>query len=189
MSQSINLQSDYHFILNCFTPGEIDLLINDIELYAKGYEFLYVIDTFDIMENYLPYYQISVFSKGDKNMQAQKFICYDYFFGGLNKTNCILLDDYKVELFSVKNKLNKSLRDAKAVIKNLNDLKKGTGDFFEDGEETAAFFKKNLEVILLLLILNDKSNSILEEFFNFIRNRLNINEIQVKRQNESNVVD
>ena len=189
MSPSINLQSDYHFILNCFNPDEIDAVISDMELHNQGYEFLYAIDTYDIMENYLPYYQMELFSKNDKNSQAQKFICYDYFFSDLNKTNCILLDEYKIELFSVKNKLNNSLRDARAVIKNLEDLKKGSSDFFENKEKAAAFFKKNLEVILLLLILSDKTDSILREFFSFMKKRLNISEVQVKRQSDKEVVD
>lgn len=189
MYQSLNLQSDYHFILNCFNPKEIDLLISDMELHSQGYEFLYVIDTYDIMENYLPYYQIELFSKNDKNYQAQKFICYDYFFCDLNTTNCILLNEYKIELFSVKNKLNKSLRDARAVIQNLEDLKKGTSDFFEDKEKAATFFKKNLDVILLLLILSDKSESILREFFSFMKKRLNISEVQVRRQIDKHVVE
>jgi hypothetical protein len=181
MPTSPNLHADYHFILNCFGPSDIDGVIEDMELEIKGYKFLYALDTYDIMENYLPYIQIELFSKSDKHLQAQKYICYDYFFNGMNKTNCILLNEYKIELVAAKNKLTRYLKDARTVIKNLDDLKRETDDFLKNPEKAQLFFDNHFEVILLLLILNDKTYSILDEFFAFISSRLNTKEIKVEK--------
>ncbi|PWK77053.1 hypothetical protein LX99_02863 [Mucilaginibacter oryzae] len=182
-------RNHFHFILTCFTPQDIEGVMQDIRLSMDGYNFLYSLDTFDIMENYMPYIKIELFSKSDRNFQAQKYICYDYFFGKLNSTNCILLNEYKIELIAAKNKLNKVLRDVKATIKNLDDLKKETDNFLSNPEKTEEFVKNNLEIILLLLILNDKSYSILQEFFLFIKTRLNIIDIPVKNKKDREQID
>ncbi|NQX43331.1 hypothetical protein SAMN05421820_11699 [Pedobacter steynii] len=181
--------TDYHFILNCFSPSDIDNIITDLELHSEGYEFLYALDTYDVMENYLPYIEIELFSKGDSHFQAQKFICYDYFFGELNKTKCILLEEYKVELVAAKNKLARHLSHAGAVIGNLESLKAETGDFLNHPEKSAAFFRNNFEVILLLLILNDKSYTILNEFFVFIRDRLDISGINIPNKGDISKIE
>lgn len=170
-------QSEYNFLLNSYSGSEVEAVISDLERSSGGCHLLYIIDTYDILENYLPYTQAELFSKRDINFYAQKFICYDYFFGQFNSTNTILLDEYKVELLAAKNKLNRHLREARAVLQNLEKLKKETNDFFTNTEKTEEFFNKHFEVILLLLILNDKSNSILDEFFFFLKNRLHITEV------------
>lgn len=180
---------DYTSLLNYYKAADIDLIIEDLTSIQNGYQFLYIIDTYDIVENYLPYTEIEIFSKNVINSQAQKFICYDYFFGGYNKTNSILLDEYKVELLAAKNKLNKQLREAKSVLKNLEDLKSQTDNFGTDWKKTEDFFRKNFEIILLLLILDNKKNSILEEFFLFIKERLNIDEFKSLSQKDATILD
>lgn len=145
---------------------------------------MYVVDTYDIVENYMPYTEAELFSKTNKNQEVQKFICYDYFFGKLNKTATILLDEYKIELLAAKNKLARHLKEAKIVLSNLNTLKKETNSFVSNPEKTEEFFKNHLEIILLLLILNDKSNSIFEEFFSFLRTRLALTEIKANNSED-----
>ncbi|MRG43911.1 hypothetical protein GFS24_02235 [Chitinophaga sp. SYP-B3965] len=187
MTPANPINSSYHFILSCYTSTDIEAVISDIELHEKGYELLYAVDTYDIMENYLPYIRMELFSKGDQNYQAQRSICYDYFFGDLSVTSTILMNEYKMELIAAKNKLNKHLRDAKTVIRNLEVLKKATDNFLNDPDKTEAFLRNHLEVILLLLILNDKTYSILDEFFTFLRERLSVSEIKTTsgKHNES----
>lgn len=173
-----SFNSEYHFLLNCYSPMDIEMIATDLQMSFDNYRFLFIIDTYDIVENYLPYTDMELFSNRDLNFQAQKYICYDYFFGGFNKTNTILLEEYKIELLAAKNKLNRHLREANRVLKNLDKLKEETNYFLKDPDKTEAFFRNNFEIILLLLILNDKTNSILEEFFNFIKTRLSISEVK-----------
>ena len=184
-----NPNTDYYFLMNSFTTADIESIKNDLKLYYENYYFIYVVDTYDIVENYLPYTEIELFSRKDRNYQVQKFICYDYFFGRLNNTTTVLLNEYKIELLAAKNKLNRHLRDAKTVINNLETLKKETNDFIENPARTEEFFRKHFEVILLLLILNDKTQSILEEFFSFIRTRLMVSEVKVRDERDSELID
>ena len=183
-----SFNSEYHFLLNCYSPMDIDMIATDLQMSFDNYHFLFIIDTYDIVENYLPYTDMELFSNRDLNFQAQKYICYDYFFGGFNKTNTILLEEYKIELLAAKNKLNKHLREANRVLKNLDELKKETNYFLNDPDKTEAFFRNNFEIILLLLILNDKTNSILEEFFNFIKTRLSISEVKNRKDEDSELL-
>jgi len=188
MQTDKNFNSEYSFLLNCYTALDIDMVIADIEMAFDNYHFLYIIDTYDIVENYLPYTDVELFSNRDLNFQAQKYICYDYFFGGFNKTNTILLDEYRIELLAAKNKLNRDLREANRVIKNLEKLKNETNHFLNDSEKTEIFFRNNFEILLLLLILNDKTNFILEEFFSFLKNRLSISEVKARKENDTELL-
>lgn len=179
------LNTEYNFLFNTFSNQDIEAIIQDLQLFSQNYYFLYVVDTYDIVENYLPYTEMELFSRRNRNHQAQKFICYDYFFGRLNTTSTILLNEYKIELLAAKNKLAKHLGEAKSVLKNLETLKKDTNDFVSDPKKTEDFFKNHFEVILLLLILNDKTNSILGEFFSFLRTRLLVSEVKSKNEEDS----
>jgi hypothetical protein len=181
--------SKYHFILNSFTESDIDSVMADVKRVAAGAQLLFIIDTFDILENYLPYTKGELFSKKELNYYSQKFICYDYFFGKLNNTQTILLDEYKVELLAAKNKLNKQLREAGVVLTNLEQLKQETEGFINDPDKTEAFFNEHFEVILLLLILNEKTHGILDEFFYFITKRLQLSDVPVKNQEDVAKID
>lgn len=174
------LLSEYDFILKNYDVKSIDDIILDIELFYQDYKFLYIIDTYDIVENYLPYTEVELFAGINIHFQAQKFICYDYFFGRFNRTNTILLDEYRIELLAAKNKLFKHLKDAEKVLDNIKQLKKETIGFNTNSEKTVAFFKENFEILLLLLILDSKKENIIEEFFAFLKDRLCVNEIGLR---------
>lgn len=169
---------DYTSLLSCYTADDIKCLIDDCKHLQQGHQLLYVIDTYDIVENYLPYIQTETFAKKDLNEQAQKFICYDHFFSSRNKSVTVLLDEYKIELLAAKNKLSRHLKNAGAVLNNLSILKEETNDFVNNLEKAEEFFKKHFEIILLFLIIGRKKDSILDEFFLFIKDRLNISELK-----------
>ena len=148
MIQEKKLNTEYNFIFNTFSNDDIELIIQDLQRFKENHYLLYVVDTYDIVENYLPYTEMELFSRKNRNHQAQKFICYDHFFGRLNTTSTILLNEYKVELLAAKNKLTRHLGEAKYVIKNLETLKKETGDFVNDPEKTEDFFKNHSVMIV-----------------------------------------
>ena len=150
------LLSEYDFILKNYSVEAIEDLIFDLELYYDDYRFLYIIDTFDIVENYLPYTEVELFAGLNPHSKVQKFICYDNFFNSFNNTNTILLDEYRIELLAAKNKVLKHLVQTNTVLDNINQLKKETSGFVQTPEKTITFFKDNFEILLLLLILNSK---------------------------------
>lgn len=182
--------NEFSSLLTSFRPEEIELIIDDIKLEENGTQFIYIIDTYDIVQNYMPYIETELFSKRSINYQAQKHLCYDYFFNTFNPINIVLLDEYKIELLSAKDILLRHLRDAKILISNIEELKKGTKDFLSiQNNETEAFFGKNFEVILVLLILNDKGKRVLDNFITFIRERLILSETQTKKIDNSGQIE
>ncbi len=178
--------NSYDFIWNCYTPDELARVVDDAQLSNQGFKFLYVIDTYDIVENFLPYTEIELFSKGDSNKLAHKFICYDFLFGHFDDNPIILANEYQVELLAVKNKLQKQLNEVKAVYGNLKKLKEQTPDFTNEAR-TREFLVKHFEIILLLLIINDKRKNIFQEFLNFIRDRLTVSEIKVIKNDSATI--
>ncbi len=167
-----NIIKRYDFILSNYSVSDISRIRQDWQLRHQGYHFLYIIDPYDIVENYLPYTEVELFAGISIHSQVHKFICYDYFFGGLNYTKTILFDEYKIELLAAKNKVTKHLREVKNVFSNIERLRKETGNFHLSSEKTISFFYENMELILLLLILESKKSNILEEFLEFLRTRL-----------------
>ncbi|WP_343303061.1 hypothetical protein AAHN97_16020 [Chitinophaga niabensis] len=172
--------SDYHFILNCYSANDIGAVIKDFKLQMEGYELLYAIDMYDIMEKYLPYIKPDLFSNTDRNYQAQRMICYKYFFSELTNTPVFLVKEYNVELIAAKNKIRKHLRDATIVFQNLMQLKKETNNFLNDPEKTVVFIRDNFEVLLILLMLNSSAKTEFHDFFDFLHKRLFISEIKTE---------
>lgn len=202
-SEQTSFASVYNFVTN-FKPEEIDDVIRDIELRNRGFRILYAIDTFDIVAHYLPYTEGGLFLHKNKNELAQKLICYDYFFSlkeslhgtaGINETNqqrnkcIIILNEYKIELLSVKNKIMKQLKDVSHVISNLDYLKKETYEFQINHKGANAYFEKNFELILLLLILSEKKDFVHKDFEDFLKNRLSIMEISSGSEQDDSILN
>lgn len=177
---------DYDFIWSCYSSSDIESIMSDVKLSDNNYKFYFVLDTYDVVENFLPYTEMELFSKGHTNQLAQKYICYDYLFDKLTNERVLLPDEYKIELLAAKNKLQRHLKEARAVLSNIQKLKEETPDF-SDFRRTNEFFKKNFEIILLLLIINNKKSKILDEFRDFVRDRLSISEIEASPQDHEQV--
>jgi hypothetical protein len=167
---------DYDFILRSYTPEEMIAIQEDIGKYAKGIQYLYVIDTYDLVENFMPYTKLNLFLEGNKNQLAQKFICYDYLFSNFDHNKIILANEYRDELLAVKNKLNNQLTKANAVLSNIKNLREQSKDF-QDEEKSQEYLQKNFEIILFLLILNSREGKVFEEFLSFVRKRIVISQI------------
>jgi hypothetical protein len=161
-------------------------VISDVELLGHGTKLLFVLDTYDVVENYLPYTEMELFSKGQTNQLAQRFLCYDHLFGSFNKTKILVPNEYRIELLAAKNRLQWQLREATVVLNNLSKLKKSTPDFL-DFQKTSDFFKKHFEIILLLLIMSNKKAKILDEFLNFLRDRLVISDVKFDTEDSEEV--
>jgi len=187
MQKTSSFNSVYNFIVN-FKPEEIDEVIIDFETRNKGISMLYALDPYDVIAHYLPYTEDSFFRNSNKNALAQKLICYDHFFDFPNR-NVLILDEYTIELLSVKNRIQRQLKDSSLIFKNLEDLKKSTAKFTEHGSEANDFLGKNFELILLLLILNEKKDFIHKEFDDFLKNKLTILNIETGSAENDKVID
>ncbi|WP_343692461.1 hypothetical protein [Chitinophaga sp.] len=166
--------NDREFLFSWYTPQDIDIVIDDFKRTTLGVRFVYAIDTFDMVENYLPYFEKNLFSEKNIEHRAHKYICYDHFFGSHSDAQSVLLDEYKLEFLFVKKKLSKHLADAARILDNLKSLREITQDFTQDLEKVKAFFESNLEFILAMLIINKKQGNILTEFVSFLTDRLDV---------------
>jgi hypothetical protein len=180
--------SVYNFIVN-FRPEEIEEVIADIKLAKGGKKFLYALDTFDIIAHYLPYIDESFFSASSKNELAQKLICYDYFFNSPVPKNIIILDEYKMELLSAKNRIQRQLKDTRNIVKTLEILKRDTAVFTNREAMAEDYFEKNFELILLLLILSEKKDFIHTEFENFLKNKIVLDEIKTGSLSDDELIN
>ena len=195
----LSFASVYNFIIN-FKANEIDEVIQDFEFRKRGYKVLYAVDTYDIVAHYLPYTEGGLFQNRNKNELAQKLICYDYFFSRRESTDTpkarasavkrsmIILNEYKIELLSAKNKILRQLKDVNHVISNLEYLKKETTDFKQNNTGASAYFARNFEVLLLLLILSEKKDMIHSEFINFLSQQLSVTEINTGSEKDDEIL-
>lgn len=180
MSRTLTLKKidDTHF-LNSYTVTDIEIIKEDFREKQLGYHFLYVVDTFDIVENYLPYSKTDIFSGNKSGVLAHKYVCYDHFFGNHNKENTILLDEYKSELTELRLRLSRDLRVFNNTIQNIETLRKHTEDFSTNLKDAQEYVDKNFENLMLILVLAGKKNNILSEFYLFLKERINITELKI----------
>lgn len=180
------MKNSHDFIWNCYKSNDLDGIAQDVDLINKGYKLFYVLDTYDVVENYLPYIELQLFSRRKTSQLVQRFLCYDHLFDGNSETKFLLPNEYKVELLAAKNRLQVQLKSVDITLENLKKLKEETPDF-TDHEKTSDFFKKHFEIILLLLIIANKKGKILDEFLNLLRTRLLINDIIVSSDDSTEI--
>lgn len=180
MSKTLTLKKidDTHF-LNSYTVNDIEIIKEDFIEKHAGCHFLYVVDTFDIVENYLPYSKTDIFSNNKSGPLAHKYVCYDHFFGNHNKENTILLDEYKPELTELRLRLSRELRELNNTIQNIETLRKHTEDFSTNLKDAQEYVDKNFENLMLILVLAGKKDNILSEFYLFLKERINITELKI----------
>jgi hypothetical protein len=163
---------DHDFILGNYTAEEMKVVHNDILNHISGVNYLYVIDTYDLVENFVPYTIKDLFKGEKRNQLAQRYICYDYLFSKFDNSIVILANEYIDELFGVKNKLFEKVNDAEVLLGNIHELKEQTTD---------------IEVVLFLLILNSKSGNAFDSFLSFQRNRMIISNDELKNKTNQKV--
>jgi hypothetical protein len=168
MSNKFNI---YDFFLN-FEIEEIEEIKNDITLFKDGYKFYYALDTFDIITHFLPYTQENFFKNQNETLLSQKIIAYENFFNSPLSNQVLILDEYKIELLAAKSIIDKQIKNAQNLKNNLSDLfhQISNKSFSKDSEK----LRSNFELIITLLILKEKGETIHEDFLFFLKNKLKI---------------
>ena len=153
----------------------------------KKKKFIYAVDIYDIVENYLPYTKSNSFSN-NLNNKVQKYFCYDYFFNITFKAPIVVLDEYKLELLAAKNKLLYDLKRTEAVLNNLEALSKITNNFSDKNDLANEFIIENLEIILLLIIIDSKKDNVINEFLKLLKEKLSISGLFLDKNENSEIV-
>src|ERR1700735_2244704 len=148
-----NSASNFQNFLVSMRPEEVDEVINDVVLYTRGYSFFYAVDTFDIINHYLPYINNNLFDSLDRNANAQKAIAYDQFFKNEEiSKRLVVLDEYKSELERIKNFILKQMDNTQLLRKNINVLNDDIEKMRSD-PDSIDNIRKNFELILTFLLL------------------------------------
>ncbi len=170
----MNNLNNIHSFLSNFSIKQLQDVIDDIKLDQEGYEIYYIVDTYDIMNYALP------FSQGDFNGDKSKAtshrtIAYDTIFDKKAKSNLILLDEYKLELLSLKNQIHDKLKGFPRIKQKLIQLIQSKGIESEENlREAANIVKRNFDIIIALQIFVEYGDNIYQRFTNLLNNNLTI---------------
>ncbi|GGB17776.1 hypothetical protein [Puia dinghuensis] len=162
-----------NFIVN-FRIEEIHDIKRDIQMRKEGFQFFYAIDTYDIMNHFLPYTESGFLNSGNKNMIAQRAIAYDKFFNTFLTSRLIVLDEYKIELLAAKNHIERQIKNSGFLTSNMERLSEEIGKLEKGESIDKEKLRKNIELVLFLLILSENKGNINRNFFSFLENKLSV---------------
>ncbi|NII29824.1 hypothetical protein HB364_32400 [Pseudoflavitalea sp. X16] len=169
-----------NFIFN-LSDKEIDAIGDDLRLQAKGFTFLYAVDTYDFVHFFMPYLNKISFTEEHISQLAQEAIAYESFFTDTVNSTIILLDEYKKELLLVKDLFLEKIRHASELTKNKNELINEILTLINSGEGLHKVINKNFELFMLSLIFSKRHNNIKEiSFLQFLKKKMHIDAFETK---------
>lgn len=154
---------------------EISAIQDDIRLREKGYTFFYAVDTYDFVNFFTPYLNKLNFSEQRLNILAQEAICYESFFTANNNSSIVLMEEYKKELFQVKDLFIEKVKRAAELVENKGELVNEILALIDGGGSLLAVIEKNYELFLLSLIFTKRKNNINGiSFLEFLKKKMHI---------------
>lgn len=154
------MNSDFRNQIFRLSPAEIDAIQDDIRLRAQGYTFFYAVDTYDFVNFFAPYLNKLNFEQQRLNFLAQEAICYESFFTSNSGNSIILLDEYKKELFQVKDLFFEKVKHAVELTENKLELVREILALIESGASLPVVIARNFELFMLSLIFSKRQTSI-----------------------------
>lgn len=178
---------------------ELRQIKHDFSLQRQGYKFIYVPDTYEIVNFYLPFYEdlsgrddmIDNLNTNDDltNKKAKKNaednVCYNYFFDKLEPNKIQLIDEYKAELDNYTifliNKIKQFTDIAgqfnQIVIDSEHDIK-SLKDHVEQNLDLIVFVLMRLKNLENLRTDNGGYRKIEDDFFAFVNKFFSVKNIE-----------
>lgn len=152
-----------------FKPEQINAMILDAELLAKGYEFKYAIDTFDIVDYCLPYTDALFSNKSNRNFFAQRVVAYANFFKS-NIHQTYICRQYQDEVKSISEGIQKKQQEKfRELGQNIDAI---LGHFADSAPDKTQKYdhaiRENLELLTTMLILDKEYGGVLRQRRHFI---------------------
>lgn len=164
----------YNFLSN-FRPNNILNIIEDIKLINDGYKIYYIVDTYDIVNYALPFIDESKIDINDKSQLSHKAIAYDCIFNNNEDKNLLILDEYKLELLSIKNNIFERLKGFSKVKKQLYRLFQQDKIRNESNvDNIVKLIKDNFEIIIAIQIFSEYGDNIYQRFFKLLNENIYI---------------
>lgn len=175
------LKHDISILANV-TKEKLDQIRGDFNLLFQGVKLFYVVDTYDIIEYCFP----TLFNTGHKDLPESSlissYLAYDFLFFHYEHKP-IIVEQYKVELFSV-----------------WNEVYKETSFFFEhkNKDEQIAKIKEKIKTdkdwvsknigIFLSLFLGLLSANEIEKYRTLLKERLQIEKFEIKDEKDREII-
>ena len=168
-----NIEKDLYSFLSNLKPEEISDIIIDYKLINDGYELFYIVDTYDIVNYTLPFTSKDFIQKESKARLSHQAIAYDSFFSLSSNTNLILLDEYKTELLSIKNTIQKKLKNFPKIRNEIIEMigNKTLKDE-QDNNYLESILTENLNVIIAILIFVEYGDNIYQRLIRLLNEKL-----------------
>lgn len=161
------------------TPDEVDAVGKDLKLREQGFNFFYVVDTFDFVHFFMPYLNKINFTEDRINRLAQEAIAYESFFTERENSSIVLVTEYRNELLLVRDMFFQKIRAASELIQNKEDLATEILALIDSGESSFNVINKNFELFVLSLIFSKRGNNLKEiSFLKFLKKKMHVNIIE-----------
>lgn len=162
----VNLESVFDEITN----ENLDNITFDFTLRDENYQVFYIVDTFDIIEYCFP----AVFSKVS-NTNSKKlssfYLAYQYLFSNVN-IKPIILDEYKIELFTNWNKLKSKINEYQH--NNLKEFLSSQYNAIKEKQKKIEFIEEHISTILSLAYGIFRDINPIHQFNSLIKDGLQI---------------
>jgi hypothetical protein len=162
-----------NFVLN-LKPEEVSEIIKDYELIESGYQYFYIVDTYDIINYTLPFTSKDFLKEENKDRLSHQAIAYDSFFGSKSNSRLILLDEYKYELLSIKNTIQRKIKNFPKTREEIIELIGSETFLKEDNKKMECILSEKLNIIIAVLIFIEYGDNIYKRLNNLMNERLNI---------------
>lgn len=171
----MNNKNEIYSFLNNYKPEEISDVIKDFRLITKGYKIIYVVDTYDIINYSLPFTSKNYLEGENQEKLSYQTIAYEALFGQNSNTNLILLDEYKAELLSIKNQIQKRFKNFPNIRREIIKILDEKGLINDSNNQNIEeLLKNNLNIIIASLIFLEYGDNIYQRLINLLNEKLNI---------------
>ncbi len=181
--KQINKISDY---LTSMTVKEMEAILHDIDNLLIGQQIIYVVDTFDIIEYTIPFFDSKKYHSNQNSFKFQNAIIYDSVFGNDSKIKFCLFKEYRMELLSIRNQISFRSSDYNELKETVIDrLRNKTIDLnIENFSDILNILDKNLELIVFLSVLHESQYNLYDKFIKFLTSKIDL--FDISKDNEGN---
>lgn len=160
------------FFLDRLKLSDVEAIKNDIRSVKNGVELFYVVDTYDIINYFLPFLDDDFYKEKNIEYLANDFIVYEKVFSTLTG-KVIIPNEYIEEIWYVRDKFEKKLNQGKVIHDRIRKVVEDVSNIGLDVGNQVLLYDlliKNFNIIVFLLMLVESKNNSFATFFELISN-------------------
>lgn len=170
--------------------GDLDGIMDDIELYFSKYRFFYAVDSYDFVHFFLPYLAYVHFTPATLDKMAREGIAYEKFFSPSKTGSILLLEEYKYELLRVRDVFMARLNNSLEAAENFKALADQIKFLIETKQNLDDIAQHNFDVFFLLVIFHQRKEELQGgDFLQFLKRKIYIDKFDTKDEAFNRVAD